>query len=93
MFQESQLACNKLTGNQQRTILVLRFDAMADTSVSTSHQSTSAIAGRSMSPQSIKKRQKITSKIFTAKRGGACSPQTTESKTNQTAVTDRTNTT
>ncbi|GFS07097.1 hypothetical protein ElyMa_001241300 [Elysia marginata] len=36
LFQESQLASYKLAGNQQRTILVLRFDAMADASVSTS---------------------------------------------------------
>ncbi|GFR90121.1 hypothetical protein ElyMa_000809500 [Elysia marginata] len=31
MLQESQLASYKLAGNQQRTTLVLRFDAMADT--------------------------------------------------------------
>ncbi|GFS10031.1 hypothetical protein ElyMa_003051400 [Elysia marginata] len=31
MLQESQLAFYKLAGNQQRTTLVLRFDAMADT--------------------------------------------------------------
>ncbi|GFR59035.1 hypothetical protein ElyMa_001784000 [Elysia marginata] len=42
LFQESQQASIKLAGNQQRTTLVLRFDAMADTSVSTSHLSTPA---------------------------------------------------
>ncbi|GFS08098.1 hypothetical protein ElyMa_004747500, partial [Elysia marginata] len=42
MLQESQLASYKLAGNQQRTTLVIRFDAMADTSVSTLHQSTPA---------------------------------------------------
>ncbi|GFR96754.1 hypothetical protein ElyMa_004459500, partial [Elysia marginata] len=42
LLQESQLASYKLTENEQRTTLVLQFDAMADTSVSTFHQSTPA---------------------------------------------------
>ncbi|GFR77000.1 hypothetical protein ElyMa_000497500 [Elysia marginata] len=52
LFQESQLASYKLAGNQQKTTLVLQFDAMADTRVSTSHLSTPAEA-RPILPTSI----------------------------------------
>ncbi|GFR71586.1 hypothetical protein ElyMa_002097500 [Elysia marginata] len=89
MLHESQLASYKLAGKQQKTTLVLRFDAMADTSVSTSHLSTPAKVRRKWPSQLRKDRGRLHQSYLLSKENAPTSLNNTES-TNQTPVIDRT---
>ncbi|GFR86866.1 hypothetical protein ElyMa_002477800 [Elysia marginata] len=90
MLQESQLASYKLAGNQQRTTLVLRFDAMADTSVPTFHQSTPAEVRRKSPSQLRRDRRRICKRYLLSKEDVPICLNNIESKTNQTSTIDRT---
>ncbi|GFR81998.1 hypothetical protein ElyMa_002354900 [Elysia marginata] len=92
LFQESQLASYKLAGNQQKTTLVLRFDAMADTSVSTSHLSTPAEA-RLKSPSQLRRdRRRLHHRYLLSKEDAPVCLHNTEPEANQTPIINRTET-
>ncbi|GFR94347.1 hypothetical protein ElyMa_002665900 [Elysia marginata] len=92
LFQESQLASYKLAGNQQKTTLVLRFDAMADTSVSTSHLSTPAEARRKSPSQFRRDRRRLHHRYLLSKEDAPVCLYDIEPEANQTPIINRTET-
>ncbi|GFR92062.1 hypothetical protein ElyMa_006190800 [Elysia marginata] len=90
MLQESQLASYKLAGNQQRTTQYLRFDAMADTSVSTYHLSTPAEVRRKSPSQLRRDRRRIRERYLLSKEDVPVCLNRIESKTKQTPMIDKT---
>ncbi|GFR78783.1 hypothetical protein ElyMa_000540200 [Elysia marginata] len=90
LFQESELASYKLAGNQQKTTLVLRFDAMADTSVSTCHLSTPAEVRRKSPSQLRRDRRRLHHRYLLSKEDVPVCLHNTEPEGSQTLMIDRT---